>query len=146
MQPHASAGASFHGHEDREVPRDDHAAHTESLVPCVAEEVSVDRDSLALLLVRPAGIVAEALDCKRDVDTLRDTYGLAVVQRFNLRELVLIALEQTGKLEDDIATRRALCCAPGLEGGTCSSNSNVNIGLVSLLHLADHSLGLRIHS
>ena len=66
--PAASAGASFqHGHQQREVPRDDLADDAERLVEVVGDGVVVDLGDPALLGADRAGEVAEVVDGQRKV-------------------------------------------------------------------------------
>ena len=87
-------------HQQREVPRDDLGADADRLAARVAEHVAGrDRDRLALDLGRPAGVVAQVVDGRRDV-ALRGRDRLAVVERLELGELGAVGLDQLGERVD----------------------------------------------
>ena len=61
--PGRQGGTKLPGlHEKGKVPWDDLAAHADRLVSRVAVVVAVQRDHLAVILVRPTGVVTIILD------------------------------------------------------------------------------------
>src|SRR5213592_4932182 len=88
------------GHQQRIVPGDDLGADADRLAQRVAEDVAGrDGDRLALDLRRPAGVVAEMVDGRRDV-ALGGGERLAVVERLEFGELGPVGLDQLGERVD----------------------------------------------
>ena len=65
------------------------AAHAHGLVPGVGHEVAVDGDGLAVVLVRPARVVAVGLHAQPDVGHEGHHVGLPIVQRLEGGEVSL---------------------------------------------------------
>mmetsp|Transcript_21894 Transcript_21894/g.35117 ORF Transcript_21894/g.35117 Transcript_21894/m.35117 type:complete len:457 (+) Transcript_21894:138-1508(+) len=87
------------GHEQGEIPGDDLAANADGLVRRVGEggvRVMGRHEDLAADLVRPAGIVAKALDHVHDVDRVGDVPRLAVVPALYLSKLGAVLFNQVG--------------------------------------------------
>ena len=85
-------GAPLPGdHEHREVPGDDLPGDAHRLAAGVAEVPAADRDRLAVDLVGPAGIIAEAVDHQRQVAVAALADRLAVVEGLELGQLVDVA-------------------------------------------------------
>src|SRR5207247_10850340 len=80
-------------HEQWKIPGDDLADDADRLVARIAEIISLHRDGLAVNLVRPASVVAVALDGQRQVDVVRVTVRFAVVQGFQGSKLFAILLD-----------------------------------------------------
>ena len=112
----------------------------------VAEVVAADRDGLAVDLVGPAGVVAEAVDHQRQVGVAALADRLAVVERLQLGQLVDVLLDQVGELVHQAAAVAGVHLAPGagverLAGGL---DRQVDIGGIPLGDLGDDFLGRRV--
>ena len=77
-------------------------------------------------LVGPAGVVLEAVDDLLDV-RLGVRVGLAVVPRLDGREKGLVAEAEVGELAHQVPTLGAGDEAPGLEGGACGDDGDVDV-------------------
>src|SRR6185369_10030211 len=77
-------------HQQRKIPRDDLSADAVRLAQRVREKRIADRNRLAEDLVGPAAVVREDFGSLRDVDVSRLGDRLSVVERLELRELVLV--------------------------------------------------------
>ncbi|CAH0263676.1 hypothetical protein SRABI76_03553 [Microbacterium oxydans] len=105
-----------HGHEDREVPRDDLTDHAERLMEVVRDGVLIELADAALLRPQHAGEVAEVVDRERDVGGERLAHRLAVLPGLGDGDLLEVLLDAVGDpVEDDGALRRARL-APAREG------------------------------
>ncbi len=87
------------GHQQREVPRDDLADDAERLVEVVGDGGVVDLADRAFLGAQAAGEVAEVVDGERDVGGHRFADRLAVVDRFDGRDLRNERFHAVGDLE-----------------------------------------------
>src|SRR5207253_5494149 len=83
-------------HQEREIPGNDLPDHPDWFMPGVAEIIAGDGYGLALNLVRPTGVVTITTDGQRQVGSLGNVIGLAVVERFELSQLVGVLLNQVG--------------------------------------------------
>src|SRR5208337_1416329 len=101
------------GHEQREVPGDDLPSDADRLLLGVAEVVAPDGDDLALDLVGPAGVIAEAVDHERQVDVAALGDWLAVVKGLELGQLVDVLLGQVGEPVHQAAAIAGVHLAPG---------------------------------
>jgi len=136
-------------HEKGEVPGDDLSAHANGFVEGHGEEVAVDGHCLALDLVSPASIVAQAADDqvkvgRSAVHLAISSVGLAVVQRLHLSQIRAVALDEVSQLVDQVAAAGGVHGAPGGadgEGGAGSFDCKVDVCFIRLLHLADYLLG-----
>jgi len=135
------------GHEQGEVPGDDLTDNTEGLVLGDREEVAIDRASLAVELVSPAGVVAEALDGESKIDVERLGIGLSVVKGLNGGHLLLVALQEVCELEHEVTTSAAVDVLPvALERLAGGADGDINVGLVSLGDAAELLTGGGVHS
>ena len=103
-------------HEQREVPGDDLPSDADRLSLGVAEVVAADGDDLALDLVGPAGVIAEAVDHERQVDVAALGDWLAVVKGLELGQLVDVLLDQVGEPVHQAAAIAGIHLAPGALG------------------------------
>lgn len=78
----------------------------------VGEEGAVNGCDLAVVLVRPAGVVGDALDGEVDVDGVGHGVRLAVVERLERGQRVAVALHQRRQLEEQRAARARVHAAP----------------------------------
>lgn len=85
-------------HGEREIPWDNLGADTNRLAQGIGKLGPCGRDSLAVELVGPAGVVAEAVDDLFEILVDRDGVRLAVVPGLNGGEDVLVLLYQVGQL------------------------------------------------
>lgn len=121
-------------HEDGEVPRNDLTTDTNGFVAGVGEGLRVGVNSLAVNLVGPSGVVANATHGQPQVN-LGHAEGLAVVQGFNGSYLLKVALHKIRKLVDEPAPVRRGNIAPlALEGGTGRSHGGIDILLGGFLN------------
>ena len=107
VQPDASAGPSFHAaissgkfHGMICADHADRLAERVGEIFCARRVGHGDRNRGALDLRRPSRHVAEQVDGERNVGGARHGQRLAVVERFDERELVQMRFEQIGKLPD----------------------------------------------
>jgi hypothetical protein len=106
-----------HGHEDREVPRNDLSDDAEGLVEVVGHRVLVDLRQRTLLRPNASGEVAEVVDGERNVRVEGLSDRLTVVPGFGERDGLQVLRDPVGDLVEDDGT---LCCrglAPGRSGG-----------------------------
>ena len=97
-------------------------------------------------LVGPAGVVAEAVDDQRQVGMPALADRLAVVEGFELGQLVDVRFDQVGELVHQPAAVAGVHLAPGagvkrLAGGL---DGQVDVGGVALGDLGDDFLGGRV--
>ena len=86
------------GHQEREVPRDDLAAHAQGLAQSVVEHLAGHRDGLALDLGGIAREVFKIFDDLRQIDVRGFAYGLAVVGGFQCGQLRGMLFDQLREL------------------------------------------------
>ena len=101
-----------HGHEDREVPRDDLADDAERLVEVVRDGVLVDLGDRPLLRTDRAREVAEVVDRERDVGGERLADGLAVLPRLGDGDPLEVLLHAVGDLVEDVGALGRARAAP----------------------------------
>lgn len=106
----------------------------------------VNVDSLALDLVGPSTVVADASDDSTDI-TAGHRDGLAIVKGLDGGEEINVLLSDVGKLQHKVGARvgrdvGAPCGVEGLAGG---SNGKIDILLSALADLADDLLGGRVN-
>lgn len=132
-------------HEDGEIPRNDLTADTNGLVAGVGEGLRVGVNSLAVNLVRPSGVVANATHGQPQVN-LGHAEGLAVVQGLNGSYLLKVALHKIRELVDEPAPVRRGNIAPlALEGGTSRSHGGIDILLGGFLNGGNRLLVGRVN-
>lgn len=139
-------------HEEGEVPGDDLAAHADGLVVGHGEEVAVDGHGLALDLVGPASVVAEAVDDEVEVSGRSVCFAVsgvrfAVVQRLELAKVRAVSFNEISKLVQQVAAAGCVHGPPGRaegKGGAGSVDSEVDVSFIGLLHLADDLFGGRV--
>ena len=126
-------------HQQREVPWDDLADHADGFMPGVAEEVTIDRDRLAVDLVRPAGVVAVALDGEGEVRGKGVANRLAIVERLKGGEFILVLFDEVGQAVEDTAAFRRAHAPPRsrIEGPARGGHGKVDVGLVAFGNIAD---------
>lgn len=131
-------------HEEREVPGDDLTADTNGLVAGVGKGVGVGVNGLAVDLVSPSGVVADAANAVTHVD-LGNAESLAVVRGLESRQVVNVPLHQVGQLGQQAAAFGGGHLAPGaLESLTGRGDSSVHILLGSLVNGGDDLFGSRV--
>ena len=87
-------------HQQRKIPGNDLANHANRLPGRIAEELAAGQvrhgngKGLAVDLGGPTGHIAEEIDGQRDVGRPGDCQRLAIVERFQFRELVGVLLQQ----------------------------------------------------
>jgi hypothetical protein len=105
------------------------------------KHVGGDVDGLAVDLVGPAGVVAEAADDGADVATGHGD-GLAIVERLDGGQQVQVLLSEVGQLAKILAALlgRGLlpCCVEGFAGG---GDGQVDVLLAGLGDGGDNLLG-----
>ena len=105
------------GHQQRKIPRNNLADHADGFGTGVGQilprrgEVG-ERNMFALDLGGPAGHVVEHVGGQRHVGDPRHTEGLAIVQAFELRQLVQMFQDQVADLVNDAAAGRRRHTAP----------------------------------
>jgi hypothetical protein len=108
LEDHRAAGGQRrrdlpHGHQQREVPRDDGADHAHRLAAGEAEELPVAHQRhrqlhrAAFDLGGPAGHVADEVDGQGHVHVARHGHRLAVVDGFQLGEFLGVGFQQVGQ-------------------------------------------------
>lgn len=120
-------------------------ASTHRLLAGVVQHAGVDVDGLALDLVGPSTVVANAGDDGPDVSAgIGD--GLAIVKRLNSGEKLGVLLDDVGKLEHEVGPGvggdvQAPCGVERLAGGR---DGKIDILLGAFADLADDLLGGRV--
>ena len=140
-------GAPLPGdHQHREVPGDDLPGDAHRLAAGVAEVPAADRDRLAVDLVGPAGVVAEAVDHQRQVGMAALADRLAVVQGLELGQLVDVRFDQVGELVHQPPAVAGVGLAPGARVKRLPRRLDgaVDVGGVALGDLGDDLLGRRV--
>eukprot|EP00756_Hemistasia_phaeocysticola_P039183 Hpha_TRINITY_DN16801_c4_g5::TRINITY_DN16801_c4_g5_i2::g.149588::m.149588 len=133
-------------HEEGEVPRDDLPAHTHGLVESHAAHLPVHGDHPALGLLGPPRVVAEALNHKVQIHRRgvpRAVGGLAVVQRLQLLQVLLVVLDGLRELQHQVTPPTGVHLAPlaaVLESAAGGGNSAVDVLLVGVLAVCDDLL------
>ncbi len=129
-------GAKLPGsHQQREVPRDDLPYHADRFTQGVGVEVRARHighrnvDGVALDLGGPAGHVVKQVGGQRNVGSLRDDEGLAVIHRLQLGELLDVLQDEVANPPDDAPSlrRRHPAPRPVIECLTCSPDGAVDI-------------------
>ena len=136
--------APFPGHhQDREIPGDDLPRHADRLASGVAEVVAVDGDRLAMDLVGPTGVVAQGVECQRDIDMPGVGKRLAVVERFERRQFVDLRFDEVGQLQHQPATLAGIHPGPrpGFKSLPRRRHGRIHIGGIPFGHLGDRLLG-----
>lgn len=135
-------GANLPGkHQQGEVPWDDLAADTNSLGAGVVEHVGGDVDGLALDLVGPATVVAQAGNNGTDVAAGHGN-GLAVVERLNGSQLLRVLFGQVGQLQQQVTALLGGDLLPGaLKGSAGSIDGKIDILLGGLVDGGNDLLG-----
>ena len=99
-------------HQQREVPGDDLADHSDGLPQGIREEVATDRDGPAFDLVGPAGVIPERVADPFHVPLgIRDR--LAAVERLEGCQVGGVLLDQVGQLEQEFPLFGGVHGAPG---------------------------------
>ncbi|MNQ39745.1 hypothetical protein D3C85_533740 [compost metagenome] len=140
------------GQQQREVPGDDGADHAHRLAADVAVEFVVGHqrhrhvDGAALDLGRPAGHVAQEVDGQLHVHHLGHGGTLAIVQAFQLRQQLGVALHQVGEFPQQVLPLPGAGAGPGriverLAGGKYGA---VDIFRCGPWHHAQHFAGGRV--
>ena len=134
-------------HQRGEVPGDDLADHADRLVPRVAKVIALDRDGFAVNLVCPTRVIAVAFARHGQVDVEGIAIGLAVVQRFEGRQLLAICFDEIGKPVKQAATFRGVHLRPrtGFKRLAGCLDRQVHIRLFPLGNLADDLAGGRVY-
>ena len=128
-------------HEEREVPGDDLTADTNGLVAGVAKGIGVGVNGLAVDLVGPSGVVANAANGVAHVD-LGNVESLAVVSSLESSQVVNFPLHQVGQLGQQAAAFGGGHLAPGaLESLAGRGDGSVDILLGSLVDGGDGLFG-----
>jgi hypothetical protein len=109
-------------HQQRKVPRNDLADDTQRHL--VGE--------LALLQLRPAGVVIEVARHQRHVEVARLADRLAVVQRLDHREQARMALHHAGQRVQMACAAMAAECEPAGLRGACRSHRRIHVLRVAL--------------
>ena len=139
--------APFPGdHQHREIPGDDLPGDAHRLALGVAEVPPADRDRLAVDLVGPAGVVAEAVDHQRQVGVAALADRLAVIERFELGQLVDVRFDQVGELVHQPPAVAGVHLAPGagVERLSGRLDGQVDVGGVALGDVGDDLFGGRV--
>jgi hypothetical protein len=135
-----------HPHHQWEIPGNDLGADADGLMAGVHQIVRVNIDRLAKDLIRPTGIVAQAVGRKANI-TAGHRQCLPVVQGFDGGEDFDITLDQLGQLGKETA---ALCrgdATPGaVESAASRGDSTINVLLSCFLDLYDGFLVVRVNS
>ena len=97
-----------------------------------------------MVLVRPAGVVPEALDGETQVDVEGVIERFPVIQRLQAGQVDPVSLYQLRQFQQEISSLRGVHRPPGaaqFEGLRGGQDGLVHVGLVALRHLADHLAG-----
>ncbi|MCY1175544.1 hypothetical protein D9M73_157870 [compost metagenome] len=122
FEHHAVAGSQGRsefpgGHQDREVPRDDLADHTQWFVQVVGHCVAVDFGRTAFLGAYAASEVAEVVGSQWDVGVEGFANGLAVVPCLGDGQQFEVLFDTVGDFQQDQRARLRRGRAPGVSGG-----------------------------
>ncbi len=130
-----------HGHEDREVPRNDLADDTERLVEMVGDGVGVDLRERTLLRANGTCEVAEVVDRKRDVGVEGFTDRLAVVPRLGERDRFEVLLDAVGDLVEDHGALGGRGLAPRRRGSVGGIECELDVLFGTAGDLGEHLPG-----
>jgi hypothetical protein len=155
LEHHGAAGgergAQLPGrHQQREIPGNDLAHHADRFGP--DEGVIFTRryqvrkgDGLAFDLGGPAGHVVEQVGGQRHVRDAGHGEWLAIVQAFQLRQLVQMLQDQVADLVDHAAARRRAHLAPrSRQRAPCRLDGRIDIGGIAFGHRGQLLFGGRI--
>src|SRR6202040_670824 len=129
------------GHQDREVPRDDLADHTERLMEVIRDGVVIDLGQRTLLRPDSPGKIAEMIDGQRQVGGQRLPDGLAVVPRLGQGQRLQVLFDAVGDLVEDVGAFGGGRLAPLRRGGVGRIESLVDVGVVRAGHFAERLSG-----
>ena len=129
------------GHEQREVPRNDLADHTERLVEVVGDGVLVDLAQATLLRAQRTRVVTEVVDGQRDVGGERLAHRLAVLPGFRHGELLEVLLHAVRDLQQHHRALRRGGLAPSGRGLVRGVEREVDVGFLTARDLAEHLAG-----
>ncbi len=105
------------GHQQREVPRDDLADHTQRLVEVVGRGKFVDLGAGAFLGADATGEIAEVVSGQRDVGVEGFTHGLAVVPGLGDGQQFEVLFDAVGDFQQHQRAVLGRGLAPGVSGG-----------------------------
>ena len=125
------------GHQDREVPRDDLAHHTEWFVEVIGDGFVVDLGQRAFLRADRTGEVPEMVDGQRDIGVECLAHRLAVVPRFGDGDGFEVLLDAVGDLVEDHRPFRGGRLAPGRRGRVRGVERLLDVGLIGSRDLAE---------
>ena len=122
FEHHAIAGGQGwrqfpHGHQNREIPRDDLAHDAERLVVVVGIGFRVDLRDGTFLRADAAGEITEMVDGQRNVGIHRFADRLAVVDGFRRGDQAQVLFDAVGDAVQDIGALGRRGLAPGILGG-----------------------------
>ena len=115
------------GDVEREVPRDDHADHAHRLLAHVVERRLREREHAAVDRPDEPLVEAPRVPAGRKVDERRLADRLADVVALDLREVLLLRLDQLGDAEQDPGALVRIEVAPGREGSPRRAHRPVDV-------------------
>ena len=120
--------------------------NADRLAARVRMELAGNRNRLADDLRGPAGHVAKILDRHRNVGDARDGERLAVVERFEEREIFEALFEFVGELVNEAGAFRRRHRAPGtrFEGAARGLDGEIDVGGIAFGDLRENLAGRRI--
>jgi len=126
-------------HQHGEVPGDDLSHHADRFQARVTEIVAVDRNGLALNLIRPSGEITVAADGGGDVDGFGHAKRLSVVERLQARQLIGVLLDQVGQAIEQPSSFGCgrLPPSPSLERGAGRFDGPLHVNCVGFGDLTD---------
>src|SRR5215470_6374111 len=112
----------------------------------VREKWAIDGNGFAVNLVGPASEIAIARDGERKIGGASNMRGFAVVERFELSELIGVLFDEISELVHQVAALRGahLSPPPGLKGGASSSHRLIYVGSIGFGDLRDDFAGCGI--
>src|SRR5262245_10040915 len=118
-------------HQDREVPGQYAPDDADRLAHDHGNGIVAARRDLIVDLVSGLGVPFDAIESLRNVDRLDVVDGLATLEAFDDRELVLVAADQLGELDHRLLApgRMQPRPGPGLEGFSRLADGQIDICL-----------------
>src|SRR5262245_49229503 len=116
-------------------------------MPGVAKIWAVDRNRLALNLIRPTRVIAVASDCQWQVSSFGNVIWLAVVQGFELRQLLCVRFDKVRQSVQQAAALRSGHLAPStlFKSVTGCMHGFINVGSVGLRDVCNELSCCRIN-
>ncbi len=136
-----------HADHQRKIPRDDRPDYAQWFAHGIGQSVRSGRNDLTVDLVRPAGVIGQRIEHRRQILAADGGDRLARVQTFQLDQLVEMLTDSLRESQQQLASLRGAQLTPlALEGRTRRLDGCIDVGRITLRHLGDWPLRGRIEA